>query len=302
MHASRSKSRAKRSKAPVNPWRSLPRLATLFDAQTPQAFFKGSSIPDLEELTLTESQLLEQTAALLGVSLAQLVRAGTIVYAKREFLNSKHHSQAQDQADNSLPRAGSGIAGVADARVQAAYDALREANNPITPAKLAIRAKTAFQTALRWLKIHHPELLLQKKEKKELPPDKRSKPTQETPLPATTDQQPPSTNVIPFVPKKESPASMQPLEVVVFRELSLPGSHTIALAFGARDSKGLLYFSAQPFPHALMRPSGWFLMAKHFPTAPLSFSIRTSTWSRSTGSSPKYQPSSFLSSNASETG
>src|ERR1700693_3778887 len=51
-----------------------------------------------------------------------------------------------------------------------------------------------------------------------------------------------------------------------------------------------------------MRPSGWFLMAKHFGRAPLSFSIKTSTWSRSTGSSPKYQPSSFLSSNASKTG
>ena len=44
---------------------------------------------------------------------------------------------------------------------------------------------------------------------------------------------------------------MQPLDVVVFRQLSLPGSHTIALAFGARDSKGVLYFSSQPFPQAL---------------------------------------------------
>jgi hypothetical protein len=130
MRASRSKSRAKHSKAPVNPWRSLPRLATLFDEQTPQTFFKGSKT-DLDELTLTETQLLEQTAQLLGVSLAQLVRAGTLMYAKREFFNRKQHlSQAQDQTDNSLPRAGSGIAGVADARVQAAYDAVRQANNP----------------------------------------------------------------------------------------------------------------------------------------------------------------------------
>jgi hypothetical protein len=178
MRASRSKSRAKHSKAPVNPWRSLPRLATLFDEQTPQTFFKGSKT-DLDELTLTETQLLEQTAQLLGVSLAQLVRAGTLMYAKREFFNRKQHlSQAQDQTDNSLPRAGSGIPGVADARVQAAYDALREANNPVTPAKLAIRAKTGFQTALRWLKIHHPELLMQKPD---LPADKHSKTAQEAP-------------------------------------------------------------------------------------------------------------------------
>jgi hypothetical protein len=47
--------------------------------------------PELEELALTETQLLEQTAALLGVSLAQLVRAVALVYAKREFLNHKKY-------------------------------------------------------------------------------------------------------------------------------------------------------------------------------------------------------------------
>jgi hypothetical protein len=58
------------------PWLSLPKLAALFEPSTPQNFFKGSKVPELEELALTETQLLEQTAALLGVSLAQLVRAG----------------------------------------------------------------------------------------------------------------------------------------------------------------------------------------------------------------------------------
>jgi hypothetical protein len=33
---------------------------------------------------------------------------------------------------------------------------------PITPAKLATRAVTGYPTALRWLKIHHPELLVSK--------------------------------------------------------------------------------------------------------------------------------------------
>jgi hypothetical protein len=33
---------------------------------------------------------------------------------------------------------------------------------PITPAKLATRAVTGYPTALRWLKIHHPELLVPK--------------------------------------------------------------------------------------------------------------------------------------------
>jgi hypothetical protein len=64
---------------PILPWLSLPKLAALFEPSTPQNFFKGSKVPELEELALTETQLLEQTAALLGVSLAQLVRAGALV-------------------------------------------------------------------------------------------------------------------------------------------------------------------------------------------------------------------------------
>jgi hypothetical protein len=54
-------------------WLALPRLAALFHSSTQQNFFKGSKVPELEELALTETQLLEQTAALLGVSPAQLV-------------------------------------------------------------------------------------------------------------------------------------------------------------------------------------------------------------------------------------
>jgi hypothetical protein len=63
-------------------------------------------------------------------------------------------------------RSGSGVAGVADARILAAYQAMAGANPPIpiTPAKLATRAVTGYPTALRWLKIHHPELLVSKPE------------------------------------------------------------------------------------------------------------------------------------------
>ena len=64
--------------------------------------------------------------------------------------------------EQNLPRSGSGVAGVADLRIQAAYDALLASKNPITPAKLATRALTGYPTALRWLKIHHPELLAPK--------------------------------------------------------------------------------------------------------------------------------------------
>src|ERR1700724_1905070 len=160
MHAAaRAKTpRTSRSKPAANPWQTLPRLADLFDSQTPQPFFKGSKVSTLEESSLTETHLLEQTAALLGVSLAQLVKAGTLVYAKREFLNHQKYSAAEGgDSESALLRSGSGVAGV---RIQAAYQALADAKVPITPAKLATRALTGYPTALRWLKIHHPELLV----------------------------------------------------------------------------------------------------------------------------------------------
>jgi hypothetical protein len=100
----------RRSKTAANPWQGLPRLADLFDRATPQPFFKGSKVPGLEELALTETQLLEQTAALLGVSLAQLLRTGALVYAKREFLNHKKYSTAAEgDPEAALLRSGSGV-------------------------------------------------------------------------------------------------------------------------------------------------------------------------------------------------
>jgi hypothetical protein len=140
----------------------LPRLAAIFDQATPQSFFKGSKVDALEDLSMTETQLLEQTAGLLGLTLPQLVRAGALVYAKREFLNHKKFLSPASSTPEDLPRSGSGVAGVADLRIQAAYDALLASKNPITPAKLATRALTGYPTALRWLKIHHPELLTPK--------------------------------------------------------------------------------------------------------------------------------------------
>ena len=182
MHAATRRAKT-RLKPAANPWQALPRLADLFDPDAPQPFFKGSKVPELEELALTETQLLEQTAALLGVSLAQLVKAGVLVYAKREFLNHKKFSAAaQGDSETLLLRSGSGVAGVADARIQAAYQTLADAQLPITPAKLATRALTGYPTALRWLKIHHPELLVPK------PPRPEALPTEEGPKTTTHAQ------------------------------------------------------------------------------------------------------------------
>jgi hypothetical protein len=164
MHAA-ARAKTPRTKPAADPWQALPGLADLFDSQTPQPFFKGSKVSALEELALTETKLLEQTASILGVSLAQLVKAGTLVYAKREFLNHNKYSAAEGgDSESALLRSGSGVAGVADARILAAYQAMAGANPPIpiTPAKLATRALTGYPTALRWLKIHHPELLVSK--------------------------------------------------------------------------------------------------------------------------------------------
>jgi hypothetical protein len=87
-------------------------------------------------------------------------------------------------------RSGSGLAGVADARIQAAYETLAAANGPITPAKLATRALTGYPTGLRWLKIHHPELLVPKPEA----PKPDPVPTEQVPqttTPVKTAQKPP---------------------------------------------------------------------------------------------------------------
>ena len=138
MHAAaRAKTtETRRSKPAADPWQALPRLADLFDSQTPQPFFKGSKVSALEELALTETKLLEQTASILGVSLAQLVKAGTLVFAKREFLNHQKYSAAEGgDSESALLRSGSGVAGVADARIQAAYQVMADAKVPITPAK-----------------------------------------------------------------------------------------------------------------------------------------------------------------------
>jgi len=91
-------------------------------------------------------------------SLTQL--AGTLVYAKREFLNHQKYSAAEGgDSESALLRSGSGVA---DARILAAYQVMADTKVPITPAKLATRAVTGYPTALRWLKIHHPELLVSK--------------------------------------------------------------------------------------------------------------------------------------------
>jgi hypothetical protein len=163
MKTPRSKPRAAKTGSKPSPWKSLPALASLFDDSTQQPFFKGSKVDHLENLSLTETQLLEQTAALLSLSLPQLIRSGTLVYAKREFLNQKKYLSSSD-TDVPLQRAGSGLAGVADSRISAAFETLISSGLAVTPAKLATRATTGYPTALRWLNIHHPELLTPKPE------------------------------------------------------------------------------------------------------------------------------------------
>src|SRR6201987_2892424 len=137
--------KTRRSNPAANPWQSLPRLAAIFDQATPQSFFKGSKVDALEELSMTETQLLQQTAGLLGLTLPQLVRAGALVYAKREFINHKKYlspapssspqgtkaDTAPATPEDNLPRSGSGVAGVADLRIQAAYDPFLASTNPI---------------------------------------------------------------------------------------------------------------------------------------------------------------------------
>jgi hypothetical protein len=80
MHAARAKTiGTRRSEPAADPWQALPAWPISFDSQTPQPFFKGSKVSAVEELALTETKLLEHTASILGVSLAQVVKADTKV-------------------------------------------------------------------------------------------------------------------------------------------------------------------------------------------------------------------------------
>jgi hypothetical protein len=120
----------------------------LFDASTPQDFFRGSEQPEINK-PLTERDLVCRAAQLLGVPLPQLIRSGAILLAKREILT---------RTKNQTP--GSGVTGSADQRIQEAFDTLRAAGKPLSPARLAKLSHTNFFSAQRWLQLNHPQLLL----------------------------------------------------------------------------------------------------------------------------------------------
>ena len=48
-------------------------------------------------------------------------------------------------------------------------------------------------------------------------------------------------------PASSSEQTLEPIAIVPLTQLSLPGSHTISLAWGALNQKGIAYFSVQPF-------------------------------------------------------
>jgi len=44
----------------------------------------------------------------------------------------------------------------------------------------------------------------------------------------------------------------EPISIIAFRELSLPGSNPIPLAYGALDTKNRAHFSAEPFGQGVL--------------------------------------------------
>jgi len=177
MHASPASVPKRRAKAqkPANPWLALPRLAALFDPSTQQNFFKGSKGPrtrragaDWNPALGTNRRAPGRLAGTTGPGRRARLRQNASSLAKK-YLSPSPAAAEGDSSQVALLRSGSGVAGVADARIQAAFDALAEAKVPVTPAKLATRALTGYPTALRWLKIHHPELLVPKADAQEGP-------------------------------------------------------------------------------------------------------------------------------------
>jgi hypothetical protein len=123
------------------------------------AFLQRLKVSALEELALTENPTLGANRP-PGCLLTQLVKSGTLVHAKREFLNHNKYSAADGDSECALLRSGSGVAGLADAWIQATYQVMADAKLPIIPPS----SPPDTPTALRWLKIHHPELLVNPEE------------------------------------------------------------------------------------------------------------------------------------------
>ena len=94
------------------------------------------------------------------------MKSGTLVHAKREFLNHNKYSAADGDSECALLRSGSGVAGLADAWIQATYQVMADAKLPIIPPS----SPPDTPTALRWLKIHHPELLVSKPDEASVAP------------------------------------------------------------------------------------------------------------------------------------
>jgi len=57
---------------------------------------------------------------------------------------------------------------------------------------------------------------------------------------------------IPWAFRHEPVSGTEPISIVPFRELSLPGSGPIVLAYGALDTKAIAYLSVQPFGQGVL--------------------------------------------------
>jgi hypothetical protein len=230
----------------------------LFDATTPQDFFRGTEQQD-QITPMSELELVRRGAETLKIPLEQLVRSGAIFLAKREILTRSKHLEGGSQE---TPR--SGIAGSADARMQEAFSFLEQAGKEVTPARLAKLSRTNFNSAQRWLGLNHPHLLLAQplrprqarpmRFKPATPPAAAAAEPQENPSPTAP---PPSPSPLSRAaePKKrkaaDAVAALPPAQPAItptpiaFEGLPLTGNDSISLAYGAVNERGSVFFSAE---------------------------------------------------------
>ena len=194
-----------------------------------------------------------------------------MAYAKRELLTRTRHTQEGEERRPGVP-------GSADLRIEKAYAKLLKLKNQPTVSKVAKRAGTAFQTAHKWFSRNHPEALEVRERASRSPktqpnapesaPERFLKPpTPLTLLKALKPLQKPLK-----APEKLSTGNpdpkYQPLAVTslqsktklptaqelgistfIFRNIRIPRSAQTyyALAYGAIDSHGEVYFDAPGF-------------------------------------------------------
>lgn len=113
---------------------------------------RGSRFRDLADRTWTEWEMVTEAAKKLKMPLDAYVHRALLLTAKRDIVTNKVREKLKPGERLS------GVAGAADKRLAAAYEALKAAGRTITPNTLKKAAGTNRQTVLDWIERNATKL------------------------------------------------------------------------------------------------------------------------------------------------